>query len=324
MKGARALAGAVLILGLICALPAVSAAQDPGGGSTTSTTTADPPPTPPDPVGPADSGSSTPSAPADTASGKTHDSTGGGSGGSQDPSGGSTDTSASASPASSDTGSRLAHVAQTTTVQMKDFLFSPATVTVHVGDLITWRNTGKTPHTATADDGSFDTGTVTPGQSASHMFTKPGTFTYYCTIHPNMKGTVRVLGASGSSGSSGSASSSSSGSGSGPSEAQAVNSPDAAGDKNTLPQTGLEAGALALAGLSMLAMGLLVRSLTAAGHDDDRDHLRSPQIPMPEVSERDRFASRDVRLRGLVVLAVFSALALGISPMLRRRLERSS
>jgi hypothetical protein len=154
---------------------------------------------------------------------------------------------------------------------MEDFFFSPASVTVHVGDLVTWRNTGKEPHTATADDGSFDTGTVTAGGSASHMFTSAGTFTYICTIHPNMKGTIRVLSSSGSGGSGGSGGNAgSSSSGSSQSEASAVNSAGAAGDANTLPMTGLAAGAMALVGLGLLATGLVVRlsarkSATAGG-----------------------------------------------------------
>jgi hypothetical protein len=155
---------------------------------------------------------------------------------------------------------------------MEDFFFSPASVTVHAGDLVTWHNNGKQPHTATADDGSFDTGTVTAGGSASHLFTTPGTFTYICTIHPNMKGTVRVLSSSssGGSGGGGGGSAGSSSSGSSQSEASAVNSPSAAGDSNTLPMTGLAAGALALVGLGLLCTGLVVRysarrSAAAAG-----------------------------------------------------------
>jgi plastocyanin len=330
MKGARALAGALLILALICAVPAVSAAQDAGTGDST-TTTSDPGAPPPDPIAPADSGSSSSSSPADNGTSKSGPRTDGGSSGAggQDSSGSqSTDTSS----ASSGSRSRLAHVAQTTSVQMKDFLFSPATVTVHVGDLITWRNTGKAPHTATADDGSFDTGTVTPGQSASHMFTRPGTFTYYCTIHPNMKGTVRVLGASGSSGSA-SSSSTDPGSGSGLTESQAINSPNAAGDKNTLPMSGLDAGALVLAGLTMLAMGLLVRPLIAAEHEGGRGQLLDTQLATPRMSARDegialrersgfKVASRNVTVPGLVVLAIFSGVALGLSPVLRHKLQR--
>ena len=133
-------------------------------------------------------------------------------------------------------------------------------MTVNVGDTVTWHNSGQAPHTATANDGSFDTGTVNSGGSASHTFNSPGTFSYICTIHPNMKGTVRVLSASGSGGGGDNSSSSSSGtSSSSTSESSAVASPDAAGDAGTLPMTGLDAGALALAGLLLLAAGLLVR-----------------------------------------------------------------
>ena len=70
--------------------------------------------------------------------------------------------------------------------------FGPAAITVHVGDTITWTNADAAPHTATADDGSFDTGTLARGQSGSHTFTSAGTFAYHCTIHPSMRATVKV------------------------------------------------------------------------------------------------------------------------------------
>lgn len=130
-------------------------------------------------------------------------------------------------------------------------------MSVAVGDTVTWRNTGQAPHNATADDGSFKTPDLNNGQSASHTFSQAGTFSYICTIHPNMKGTVRVLSSSTGGGGAGNASSSSSGSAG--SEASAVGSPNAAGDANTLPMTGMAAGALALVGLAMLGCGLLVR-----------------------------------------------------------------
>ncbi|HEU4953475.1 MAG TPA: cupredoxin family copper-binding protein [Gemmatimonadales bacterium] len=139
------------------------------------------------------------------------------------------------------------------TVTMDDFFFSPASVSVAVGDLVTWRNAGNEPHNAVADDGSFDTGTVAAGQRASRMFSKPGTFSYICTIHPNMKGTVRVLSGGGGGGGTGGASSSS-----GPSEADAVASPNAAGDSNTLPMSGMAAGSLALVGLALVGSGLVL------------------------------------------------------------------
>ena len=82
-------------------------------------------------------------------------------------------------------------------VNIKNFAFTPATVSVHVGDTITWSNNDIAPHTATASDGSFNTGTINQGKSASHTFSKAGTFAYICSIHPNMHGTVVVAAAAG-------------------------------------------------------------------------------------------------------------------------------
>jgi plastocyanin len=76
-----------------------------------------------------------------------------------------------------------------------DFHFTPSTITVHVGESITWTNDGPSTHTATARDGSFNTGQLKKGQSASHTFTQAGTFAYYCQIHPFMHGTIVVLAA---------------------------------------------------------------------------------------------------------------------------------
>jgi plastocyanin len=256
MTGVRNLLGGILILAAVCMVPAVSAAQDSGTAEGTTTTATQPPaPTQTSPEPPA------PAEPAPTSSGHSGGSTksGDGAGGTS----GNPQPSASVSAATtSDRSAPRAHASASTRVTMKDFLFSPATVTIHTGDIVTWHNSGKQPHTATADDGSFDTGTVTSGQSASHMFTSPGTFTYYCTIHPNMKGTVKVLGAGGSggvSGSGGSGGATASSSSAGPTEAAAVASPGAAGDKNSLAATGMAAGALALVGFALLASGVVVR-----------------------------------------------------------------
>jgi len=78
-------------------------------------------------------------------------------------------------------------------VTIVDFAFRSATTTVHAGDTVTWTNQGPHTHTATARDGSFDTGRLSKGASAGHRFSSPGTFTYACTIHPFMKGSIRVL-----------------------------------------------------------------------------------------------------------------------------------
>src|SRR5260370_18080160 len=75
------------------------------------------------------------------------------------------------------------------------FGFSPATITIKVGTTVTWTNNTGTPHTVTSDDGtSFDSGINTPlspsGGTFSHTFTKAGTFSYHCQIHPFMVATV--------------------------------------------------------------------------------------------------------------------------------------
>lgn len=90
---------------------------------------------------------------------------------------------------------RIAHTASDPAVTIADFHFTPPTTTVRVGDTVTWTNDGPSSHTATAKDRSFDTGTLSKGQSASHTFTKPGTYAYVCTIHPFMHGTIAVLAA---------------------------------------------------------------------------------------------------------------------------------
>lgn len=90
--------------------------------------------------------------------------------------------------------------AETKIVDMKDFKFNPATITVNVGDTITWKNGDSAEHTATADDGTFDTGDVEAGKEASVTLTKAGTFPYYCKYHggpggKGMSGTVVVQAA---------------------------------------------------------------------------------------------------------------------------------
>src|ERR671912_2918648 len=77
-------------------------------------------------------------------------------------------------------------------VQVIDFAFEPATVTVPAGATVTWTNAGSRPHTVTADDGSFDSGRLDPGEQFSQTFDQPGTFTYFCGFHPEMQGSVVV------------------------------------------------------------------------------------------------------------------------------------
>jgi hypothetical protein len=128
---------------------------------------------------------------------------------------------------------------------------------VHVGDTITWSNQDIAPHTATASDGSFDTGTINPGKSGSHTFTKAGTFAYICSIHPSMKGTVTVAAASGGTSGSGSGGSGGSGgtSGTGGSTGTTPSTTSAGG----LPQTGLDIAAVVLIATLMMGSGTVLR-----------------------------------------------------------------
>src|SRR5215211_2747651 len=77
-------------------------------------------------------------------------------------------------------------------VSVVDFAFEPATLSVPVGATVTWTNTGSRPHTVTADDGSFDSGRLDPGEQFSQTFDQPGTFTYHCGFHPEMQGSIVV------------------------------------------------------------------------------------------------------------------------------------
>lgn len=78
-------------------------------------------------------------------------------------------------------------------VEIVDFAYDPDPVTIEEGGKVTWINRDSAPHTATADDDSFDTGTLDEGKLKSESFKDPGTFTYFCEIHPAMQGTVEVV-----------------------------------------------------------------------------------------------------------------------------------
>lgn len=84
-------------------------------------------------------------------------------------------------------------------VDMSGFAFSPSTVTVGVGDDVTWMNSDAVGHNATATDNAWATGTVAGGASAAVTFATAGTFDYRCTIHPDMTGTVVVQAGAASS-----------------------------------------------------------------------------------------------------------------------------
>jgi plastocyanin len=77
-------------------------------------------------------------------------------------------------------------------VTIADFAFGPAELSVAAGTTVTFVNNDSAPHTATADDGSFDTGGLETGESATVTLDEPGTHHYVCTYHPRMTGTITV------------------------------------------------------------------------------------------------------------------------------------
>jgi plastocyanin len=137
-------------------------------------------------------------------------------------------------------------------VAIADFSFAPATITINQGDTVTWTNNGPTPHSATADDGSFDTGIFPAGQSRTHTFNEAGSFSYFCTPHPNMRGTV-VVQASQSGGDTPSSSDDTGGTGA--TDAAGAAGAEADGGP-ALPNSGADAGALLILGALMLLLGL--------------------------------------------------------------------
>jgi plastocyanin len=80
----------------------------------------------------------------------------------------------------------------TNSVSIKNFAFSNTSLSVTAGTIVTWTNNDATAHTVTADDGSFDSGNIAPGNSFTHTFNSMGTVGYHCTIHPMMKAAVIV------------------------------------------------------------------------------------------------------------------------------------
>jgi plastocyanin len=78
-------------------------------------------------------------------------------------------------------------------VEISNLMFVPENVSVHPGDTVVWTNKDDRDHTVVAQDGSFASTVIHHGESFSHKFEKPGTFTYGCKLHPRMKGVVTVV-----------------------------------------------------------------------------------------------------------------------------------
>ncbi len=98
---------------------------------------------------------------------------------------------ASPSPSTPSTGS--ANVTVTIQSNSGSNSYNPNPVSMRVGQTIAWHNADSITHTATQDSGGFNTGNVAAGATSSPVtMNTAGTFTYHCTIHPGMVGTVTV------------------------------------------------------------------------------------------------------------------------------------
>jgi len=77
-------------------------------------------------------------------------------------------------------------------IAIEDFKFLSADATVAVGANVTWTNQDAAPHTATADDASFDTGNLRQGDTGTVTFRKAGSFAYFCEFHKFMRAKITV------------------------------------------------------------------------------------------------------------------------------------
>jgi LPXTG-motif cell wall-anchored protein len=169
-------------------------------------------------------------------------------------------------PEQATTGAAVPVAKADTAVTVADFSYTPESITISVGDSVTWTNQGEEVHDAVALDGSFNTGHIDPGSSGSATFSSAGSFRYVCSLHPTlMKGTVVVSGSSGGGGTKDTSGTGDTGSGTTTTtpttEAAATASPTAAGTDSSLPSTGSNELAATLLGVALMAAGLLIRTL---------------------------------------------------------------
>ena len=80
----------------------------------------------------------------------------------------------------------IATPAQTNDISIDNFKFAAPTITVPVGAAVTWTNRDDVPHNVVSTDGAFKSPVLDTGQKFSHTFETPGTFKYYCSLHPRM------------------------------------------------------------------------------------------------------------------------------------------
>jgi plastocyanin len=86
----------------------------------------------------------------------------------------------------------VAAAASPATVQIDNFAFTPATLTVTAGTTVTWKNEDDSPHRIGDKNGTFKSAALDTDDTFSHTFAAPGEYPYICTIHPYMVGKIIV------------------------------------------------------------------------------------------------------------------------------------
>ena len=81
---------------------------------------------------------------------------------------------------------------QPSRIVIQNFDFTPMTLTVNAGAMVTWTNKDGEPHTVVSEDGLFHSKALDEGDSFSFKFDKPGTYKILCSIHPQMRGIITV------------------------------------------------------------------------------------------------------------------------------------
>jgi plastocyanin len=78
-------------------------------------------------------------------------------------------------------------------ISIANFAFDPATLTIPSGTTVTWTNNDSASHNVTGDDGSWGSKSLATGGTFSYTFTKAGTFSYHCGVHPSMIASITVV-----------------------------------------------------------------------------------------------------------------------------------
>jgi plastocyanin len=86
----------------------------------------------------------------------------------------------------------MAQAAEPTAVFIKDFMFSPMSMTIAAGATVSWKNLDEEPHTVVSDTGLFRSAGLDRNDTFSYTFSKPGVYQVLCGIHPYMKETITV------------------------------------------------------------------------------------------------------------------------------------